>query len=273
METIATSASDMAGSGLLPDAETLLSRISIASTLEEAVSSADFIQENITERAEPKQALFSDIEKLARPEAIISSSTSAILPSILFGALKTRERCLVAHPMNPPHLAPIVEMCGAEFTSPRVIGEASNFMAGCGMAPIRVRKEIDGFILNRLQLAVLNEAFRLISRGYVSAADLDKTLCEGLALRWSFMGPIETADLNAPEGIADYMRRYGPTIKRVGEQQAADPDWPADIGETLDAELRQRWPRGGLAAKQAWRDRRMMAMAAHKRSAGRDIPK
>ena len=79
-------------------------------------------------------------------------------------------------------------------------------MAGCGMEPITVNREIEGFILNRLQFAVLNEAFRLIAEGYVSAEDLDKTIKDGLALRWSFMGPIETIDLNAPDGIADAWR-------------------------------------------------------------------
>ena len=93
-------------------------------------------------------------------------------------------------------------------------------MASCGMSPIVVKREIEGFILNRLQLAVLNESFRLIAEGYVTADDLDKTIKDGLALRWSFMGPIETIDLNAPKGVADYLERYGPTIRRVGDSQS-----------------------------------------------------
>ena len=136
------------------------------------------------------------------------------MPSIIFGGLATRDRCLVSHPLNPPHLAPIVELCGADFTSPEVIERARDFMAGCAMSPITVKREIEGFILNRLQLAVLNEAFRLIAEGYVSAEDLDKTVKDGLALRWSFMGPIETIDLNAP--------RVLPTISSaMGRRSAA----------------------------------------------------
>lgn len=269
---ISRSLADMEAAGLVSGAAQIAARIAVAPTLAEAVQGADFVQENIAELAQPKQDLFASIETLAGSEAIFSSSTSAILPSIIFGELDTRHRCLVAHPMNPPHLAPIVELCGGDFTNADVMQQASGFMSRCGMAPILVKREIDGFILNRLQLAVLNEAFRLISRGYVSAADLDKTISEGLALRWSFMGPIETIDLNAPDGISDYLRRYGPTIRRVGASQAADPAWPAAIADQLDAEMRVQVPAEKLAAKQAWRDRRLMALAAHKLKAQRDIP-
>lgn len=95
------------------------------------------MQENITERAEPKQALFAEVERLCAEDAILSSSTSAIMPSIIFGRLATRARCLVSHPMNPPHIAPIVELCGAEFTDPQVILRAGAFMESCGMSPSR----------------------------------------------------------------------------------------------------------------------------------------
>lgn len=262
----------MAEDGLIENAGAVHARIKPARSLEDALSEAGFVQENITERAEPKQRLFAEVERLAPREAILSSSTSAIMPSIVFGALATRDRCLVSHPLNPPHLAPIVELCGAPFTSQDVIGKARAFMEGCAMSPITVKREIEGFILNRLQLAVLNEAFRLIAEGYVSAEDLDKTVKDGLALRWSFMGPIETIDLNAPQGVADYMERYGPTIRRVGEAQAAAKPWPDTIGALLDAERRAVVPSDGLAGATDWRDRRLMALAAHKRTQEKKSP-
>jgi L-gulonate 3-dehydrogenase len=255
----------MAAEGLIADAGAVQARIKGAASLAEALDGVDFVQENIVERAEPKQILFAEVERLAPRDAILSSSTSAIMPSIIFGGLATRERCLVSHPLNPPHLAPIVELCGADFTSPEVIARAHVFMAGCAMSPITVKREIEGFILNRLQLAVLNEAFRLIAEGYVSAEDLDKTIKDGLALRWSFMGPIETIDLNAPQGVADYLERYGPTIRRVGEAQSAAPPWPDTIAATLDKERRAVVPKDRLAEAAEWRDRRLMALAAHKR--------
>ncbi len=265
LEHIARTLPEMAADGLIDDPEGVRARISGAGTLAAALDGAGFVQENIAERAEPKQRLFAEVESLAQPDAILSSSTSAIMPSIIFGELATRERCLVAHPMNPPHLAPIVELCGGPFTSPEVIGRAQDFMAGCAMSPVTVKREIEGFILNRLQLAVLNEAFRLIAEDYVSPDDLDKTIKDGLALRWSFMGPIETIDLNAPRGVADYLERYGPTIRRVGESQAAAEPWPDSIAATLEAARRAAVPAEKLGEATQWRDRRLMALAAHKR--------
>lgn len=263
---------EMAEAGLMDDPAAALACIHGATSLAEALAQADFIQENIVERAEPKQALFAEVDGLAPPDAIISSSTSAIMPSIIFGALRTRQRCLVSHPLNPPHLAPIVEICGADFTSPEAIAKARDFMESCGMSPIIVKREIEGFILNRLQLAVLNEAFRLIAEDYVTAEDLDKTIKDGLALRWSFMGPIETIDLNAPEGVADYLERYGPTIRRIGASQSTAKPWPDSIGQTLDAQRRAAVPKHKLNDATAWRDRRMMALAAHKRQQEKKTP-
>ncbi len=271
-EHIAATLPEMAAAGLIGDSEAVRGRIGAATNLAEALDAAGFIQESIAERAEPKQELFAEVEQLAPSDAIISSSTSAIMPSIIFSALKTRQRCLVSHPLNPPHLAPIVELCGADFTAPDVIERSRNFMTSCGMVPIVVKREIEGFILNRLQLAVLNEAFRLIAEDYVSAEDLDKTIKDGLALRWSFMGPIETIDLNAPNGVSDYLERYGPTIRRVGDSQSAAKAWPEDIGIRLDAERRISVPRERLGAATAWRDRRMMALAAHKRAQEKKTP-
>ncbi|MCA3573394.1 MAG: 3-hydroxyacyl-CoA dehydrogenase [Aestuariivirga sp.] len=265
LDHIATTLPLMAAEGLIENPGAVTARIRGAPSLAAALDGVGFVQENIVERAEPKQRLFAEVEGLAPRGAILSSSTSAIMPSIIFGGLASRERCLVSHPLNPPHLAPIVELCGADFTAADVIERARVFMAGCAMSPITVKREIEGFILNRLQLAVLNEAFRLIAEGYVSAEDLDKTVKDGLALRWSFMGPIETIDLNAPAGVADYLMRYGPTIRRVGESQSAAAPWPDTIAQTLDTEMRAAVPAGKLPAATEWRDKRLMALAAHKR--------
>lgn len=257
----------MAEAGLIEAPDAIGARITGAASLAEALDGAGFVQENIAERAAPKQELFAAAERLAAGDAILSSSTSAIMPSVIFESLRSRSRCLVAHPLNPPHLAPIVELCGASFTAPETIAAARQFMAGCGMTPVTVKREIEGFILNRLQLALLNEAFRLIAEDYVSPEDLDKTVTDGLALRWSFMGPVETIDLNAPGGAADYLARYGEMIRRIGDSQKAAKAWPDDIAATLDAARRAEVPRDRLEEATAWRDRRMMALSAHKRKA------
>jgi L-gulonate 3-dehydrogenase len=251
--------------GLIGDAAGCLARIRVADDLADALAGADHVQENIAERAELKQALFQDIEKRAPATAVLASSSSAIMPSVIFGSLETRHRALVAHPMNPPHLAPVVEVCGAPFTSLETVEKTSQFMQMCGMSVVKVEAEIEGFILNRLQFAVLNEALRLIESGHVSARDLDKTLKDGLALRWSFMGPIETIDLNAPGGIADYMARYGDTIRRGGALQKASTDWSTAVADALVRERRTVVPLAELNDEQARRDRRLMLLAKFKR--------
>jgi 3-hydroxyacyl-CoA dehydrogenase len=265
LETIAASLADMEEAGLIAKAGALKALIRKSASLGEGLEGAAHVQENVAERLEVKRQVFADIERLAAEDAVLASSSSALMPSLIFDKLAGRQRCLVAHPMNPPHLAPIVELCGAPFTAPETIARARQTFAACGMAPITIRREVDGFILNRLQHAVLNEAFRLIARGYVSAEDLDLTMTDGLALRWSFMGPIETIDLNAPGGVADYLARYGETIRRVGRDIAASGDWPNEVAVQIDAERRKLVPREALDAAQAWRDRRLMALAVHKK--------
>ena len=273
LESIATSLRDLENAGLIDSANAVFGRIAVAPTLAQAVANASHVQENVAERLEPKQQLFAEIESRVPPDAILASSTSAIMPSLIFGGLKSRHRCLVAHPMNPPHLAPFVELSGAEFTDAGTIAKTRSFMSSCRMSPITVIREIEGFVLNRLQHALLAEAFRLIANGYVSADDLDKALKDGLALRWSFMGPVETIDYNAPGGVADYMARYGETVRAVANPETSGPEWPADIGQRLALERRKLVPESRLAEAQAWRDRRLMALAAHKREAEKKFPR
>src|SRR6185437_9310 len=123
-----------------------------------------------------------------------------------------------------------------------------------GQVPILVRKEIRGFILNRLQGALLAEAFRLYADGYASTEDLDKTVRDGLGLRWSFMGPFETIDLNAPGGIADYCSRYGSTYYELARQQAPQR-WDDALVRRLEAERREKLPISKVAERVVWRDR------------------
>jgi L-gulonate 3-dehydrogenase len=167
-------------------------------TLAAALEGADLVQENTPETLEAKLAIFAELDKLALPDAILASSSSAIVASRFTDKLAGRHRCLIAHPVNPPHLIPLVELVGAPWTSPETIERARQIYTEVGQVPIVVKREIDGFILNRLQAVLLSEAFRLVEGGYVTPQDLDHTLKDGLGLRWSFMGPFETIELNAP---------------------------------------------------------------------------
>jgi 3-hydroxyacyl-CoA dehydrogenase len=137
--------------------------------------------------------------------------------------------------------------------------------AELGQVPIVVRREVDGFILNRLQGALLSEAMRLVGEGYVSAEDLDKTVCDGLGLRWSFMGPLATIELNAPGGVADYCARYSGFYRRLAAAPPAPDVWDAANAAKVATALGIPASLSDLAARTRWRDRRLMALAAHKR--------
>jgi 3-hydroxyacyl-CoA dehydrogenase len=261
-----TALDDLAEHGLVTDAAATAARIAIVSTIPEAAADADFIQECGPETLADKIAIFRALDAAAPRRAILASSSSAIAASRYTKDLKGRARCLVAHPVNPPHLVPIVELCPAPWTSAKTVGAARRTYEEIGQVPILVRKEIEGFILNRLQGALLAEAFRLVGAGYVSAADLDKTIKDGLGLRWSFMGPIETIELNAPGGIADYCARYTGFYKRL----QADPAPPSAYQPANTARIIRSWGKPLAAerhaAKTRWRDRRLAALVAHKRA-------
>jgi L-gulonate 3-dehydrogenase len=236
-----------------------------------ALAGAGYVQECGPEVLEQKRALFARLDELAPVDAVLASSSSGFPTSSFADGLERRARCLVAHPVNPPYLVPLVEISPAPFTSPEVVEQAYTLMSEVGQQPILVRREIDGFILNRLQGALLNEAFRLAEDGFASAEDIDKAVSYGLGLRWSFMGPFETIELNAPGGIADYMRRYGEMYHAMAKAQADPRPWGPELVARMEAARRIVLPQDRLAQRQAWRDRRLMALAAHKLKAAQTI--
>lgn len=263
---IRTSLDDLATHGLVADPAGAAERISVAPALAEAVAGVGLVQENGPERVETKRAIFAELDALSPPGAILASSSSAIPASRFTEALAGRERCLVAHPVNPPSLVPLVELCGAPWTAPEVVARARATYESVDQVPIVVNREVEGFVLNRLQGALLAEAFRLVEEGVVSPQDLDKTLKDGLGLRWSFLGPFETIELNAPGGIADYCARYGEFFRRLG----ADPPKPETWDDASVARVLEAWGTApgadGIAKRSQWRDRRLAALRAHKRS-------
>lgn len=263
----------LAAEGLLDGAEpaAVLDRIGTAPTLEAALDGVCHVQESTPEKLEVKRAVFARLDPLTDPGATIASSSSAILPSAFTGDLEGRHRCLVAHPINPPYLVPAVEVVPAPWTDTAVRERAAELLRGAGMAPIVMTREIDGFVMNRMQGALLEEAFRLVADGYASIEDVDIGIREGLALRWSFMGPFETIDLNAPGGVRDYAERYQQIYERLFPSMQRRVDWTGDVMDEIEAERRKRLPEDRLGARQLWRDRRLMALAAHKRRAAREI--
>ena len=257
--------SDLAQQGLISETpEVVLARISTAGSLAEALQGAALVQENVKATVEVKRAIFAEMDKLAGPDTILTSSTSWIPTSDFSAELPGRHRMLVAHPVNPPYLVPLVELAPAPWTAPEVVERARDIYARAGQSPVLLKKEITGFLLNRIQGAVLNEALNLYENGYASVADLDTVLKDGLGLRWSFMGPFETIDLNAPDGVLDYAKRYGHTYRDVAKTQLPNA-WQAETLQKIENERREVLSAGQLEARARWRDNRLMALVGHKR--------
>jgi 3-hydroxyacyl-CoA dehydrogenase len=257
---------ELARHGLVASPENASAHVVAVSSLAEAVTGADLVQENGPEIAETKWLIFKELDRLAPPDCILASSTSAIVASHFTEGLSGRARCLVAHPVNPPHLVPVVELCGAPWTAPETVSRARTIYESVEQVPIVVNSEVEGFVLNRLQGALLAEAFRLVGEGVVSPQDLDKTVKDGLGLRWSFLGPFGTIELNAPGGIADYCDRYTGFYRRLSEDAAGPHVWDKEnVSRILEA-----WGEAPgsdeLARRSAWRDKRLAALKAHKKS-------
>ncbi|MBT0783061.1 3-hydroxyacyl-CoA dehydrogenase [Paracoccus sp. pheM1] len=254
--------------GLLPDDTSAANRIRIAPTLPDALAGAEYIQESAPENLEAKRALFAEMDALAAPDALLCSSTSTIPASAFTGHLAGRARCMVAHPVNPTYLIPLVELSGAPWTAANHIERAKDILLDVGQRPIVVRKEIEGFVMNRLQGAVLHEAFRLFSEGIASGEDIDATIKHGLGLRWAFIGPFETIDLNSPQGIEEYCERYAGVYESIGASLGKCVDWNKALRQGLADERKRELPRDQLEAKRLWRDQKLMQMVRQLYHAG-----
>jgi L-gulonate 3-dehydrogenase len=264
MAFIAERLPELRQAGLLADEpEIVLARINPMASMWEAVKDVVHVQENGPEQVPAKQALFAELDRAAKPDVVLASSTSGIPASAFTETLKNRGRCLVAHPVNPPYLVPLVELCPAPWTDADVLERTRKLMRRAGQVPATVKKEMDGFALNRLQGALLAEAFRLIADDVISPADLDALVKHGLGLRWSFMGPLETIDLNAPGGLKDYCERYGPLYAKL-QDQAVPLNWDEALINRLHDARRDELPLNMTPVRQEWRDRRLMALLAHK---------
>jgi len=264
-EAIAAQLKMMASLELCTDTNDILNKITYEADLKTALHSVDYVQECGPEELEAKRSLFLELDQISSSKTILASSTSGFMASEFTAHLKGRHRALVAHPVNPPHLVPLVEISPSQWTDPAITQTVHDIMTAVKQTPITVQKEISGFILNRLQGALLNEALRLEQGGYASAEDIDKAVRDGLGLRWSFMGPLETIDLNAPAGIADYAQRYGPMYREMVKAQAVAPDWDENAITSLDESRRKILDIDHIYARQVWRDNRLAALIAHRK--------
>ena len=198
--------------GLKPGASQ--SRLRFVATVEECVKDADFIQESAPEREDLKVQLHVQISTAARPNAIIASSTSGLLPSEFYANARHPERCVVGHPFNPVYLLPLVEVLGGNRTAPGTIDAAIQIYTDLGMRPLRVRKEVPGFIADRLLEALWREALHLVNEGVATTGEIDDAIRFGAGIRWSFMGTFLTYTLAGGDaGMRHFMTQFGPALE------------------------------------------------------------
>src|SRR5476651_1064126 len=185
--------------GLSPGASQ--SNLKFTAALAQAVDGVDLVQENGPERIDFKQKLYGQLDELLPPDVIVASSSSGLTMSeIQMGAASHPERCVIAHPFNPPHLIPLVEIVGGAKTSEETIRRASNFYTALGKRTVRLHKEVPGHVANRLRAALAREVYHLVNEGVVSVADVDTALCWGPGLRWGIMGQVLLNHLGGGQG-------------------------------------------------------------------------
>ena len=205
-------------------------RLAFTSDPAEAVADADFVQENGPEREDVKHPLFAVLDAAARPDVVLASSSSGLLPSVIArGCPRHPERVVIGHPFNPPHLIPLVEVVPGEKTSEQAVEAALAFYTAVGKKPIRLRQELPGHVANRLQAALWQEAYSLVERGVATVADIDTAIAHGPGLRWAVLGPFANQHLSGgPGGIAHVLEHLGPPTEA----------WWRDLGQvTLTPEL------------------------------------
>ena len=245
------------------DATRAYSLIHPSNSLELALENADYVQESTAENVQVKQEIFKALDSLAPESCILASSTSAIPASDFLEDVNFPDRCLIVHPVNPPHVIPLVELCASPWTDPTVLQQAKSVMEKLGQTPIVLNKEIDGFVLNRLQWALLGEAMHLVGEGYCSVEDIDLVLTKGLALRWAFMGPFEVGHLNAAEGVRGYFQVLEDALKRVQGSLKTDYAPNEQLITQAHETLARRIPVEDIPRYQALRDERLLKLRQH----------
>jgi 3-hydroxyacyl-CoA dehydrogenase len=251
----------LADGDLLHEAPELVAgRVHRLGDLEAAVDGATHVQENAPESLELKRALFRQLDALAPQETTLASSSSALTASTIAAELPRRSRCLVAHPGNPPYLLPVVELVPAPFTDPEVVERTRRLVEAAGMSAVLVGREVEGFVFNRLQGALLREAYCLVRDGVASATDVDRVVRDGLGRRWSVLGPFETAELNTRGGIEAHALALGPAYARMGAERGQDDPWTPELVQSVAEDLHCRRPPDRWEESVAWRDAALIAL-------------
>jgi carnitine 3-dehydrogenase len=263
---------DVVASDPAPDAEERLreavgahERLTFTADPGEAAAAADFVQENAPERPEVKNALFAALDAAARPDVVLASSSSTLLPSALARACTRHpERVVVGHPFHPPHLVPLVEVVPGEATAEAAVEAAMAFYTAVGKKPVRLRRELPGHLANRLQAALWREAYALVQSGAASVADVDTAIAYGPGLRWALLGPLATQHLSGGAGgLAHVLAHLGPPTEAIW-RDLGEPEMTPQLVADLVAGVEEELDGADPVALTARRDAALRAVLAAK---------
>lgn len=237
-------------------------RVTFTTDLPAALAGAGFVQECAPERADLKRTLLQRAAALTDADVPLVSSSSAIVASTLAEGLAPQiaARVLVGHPGNPPYLLPVVEVVPSPATADAIVADTVAVYRSAGLRPVLVRREVEGFVFNRLQGALLREAYCLVRDGVATVDDIDEVVRSGLGLRWSFMGPFETADLNTRGGIASHAAKMGPAYERMGAERGQHDPWTPELVAEVTAQRRALLDLRDWDQRVRWRDRKLIEL-------------
>lgn len=235
--------------------------VNLAPSLEEAVAGADYVQEAVAEDYDVKKSVFAAADRVAAPDALLASSSSGLLMTEIQKVTRHPERCLIAHPINPVYLIPLVELVPGERTAPEALAVAKEFLEGLGKVPVVLRREVPGYLENRITAALWREAIDLVHRGVASVEDVDKTIWAGPGLRYALMGPHLIYHLGGgPGGIRHFVEHLHPAFQQWWSDMSAWTSIPDGAVESLESGLEEVTAGRSYQDMVAWRDGMLVKM-------------
>lgn len=247
-------------------AQGCIERITWCTALEDALEGTEYVQESGPESIDVKQAIYAGLDRAAAPDTILASSTSSLDITEIVDGLAGARRCIVAHPVNPPHVVPVVEVLPGKGTAKHVIDRTCAFLSEVGQIPVLMKRYAPGFLLNRMQAALVREAVNLVESGVADVDAVDTVIREGLGLRWALLGPFGVANTNTDGGIRDYFTRYAAAymglMDDLGPTPTFEPELVERLGRATDAML------DGVSHSELlrWRDRLVAGIRELKRA-------